>query len=685
MKLVIAEKPSVARSYAEALGCNNKKEGYIEGNGYIVSWCLGHLLELSSPEKYDEKYAVWSMDTLPIIPEKYKYTIKQESVAQYNTLKKLFNDDRVTEVVCGTDAGREGELIFRHVYNMTKCNKPIKRLWISSMEINALRKGFEQLEDGEKYYNLYQAALLRERLDWLVGYNFSRVITLVYGGGSSFSVGRVQSPTLNMIFERDKSISDFVKEKYYVVHIKKDGLDASSEHIKDINTANGIKVDCENNDIIVSDVKKENKKVDTPKLFDLTTLQREANKLYGFTADKTLKIAQYLYENGFTTYPRTDSCYLTEDMKDAANKTFISTCEFLNISYEYCEKEKLFDNSKVSDHHAIIPTNKKPGINDLKADELTLYNLVCVRLISAFFKPYLYESTNVRIKCKENEFKASGNVPIDMGFKDVEQKFLKVKKADKEKNDISIELKPGEIIKNVDIAINEDYTKPAPHYTEGTLLADMEKAGAKEMDDEVERKGIGTSATRAEVIETLVRKKYIIRDGKKLLITDKGKYLVSVAPENIKSASFTADMENDLLKVSKGQMSYETFYDSALKYINDVISELSTKEPVKESAFNDKPIKQAVAECPLCKNSIYESDKSYYCSNKDCKVVLFKDDRYLSGMKKKVTEKLAKEFFSKGFANVKGLTSKKGTKFDAKITVSFSKETGYPSYKMEFN
>ena len=683
VKLVIAEKPSVAKSYAEALGCNKKNDGYFEGNGYIVSWCYGHLVGLADPEVYDEKYKKWDINELPIMPTEWRYVIKKDTSTQYKVLKNLLNSSDVSEVICGTDAGREGELIFRHVYTMAKCNKPIKRLWVSSMEINSLKKSFNEVESGEKYYNLYQSALLRERLDWLVGYNFTRLVTLCSGNNTLLSVGRVQTPTLAMICERDDVIANFKKEKSYVVHIKKDTMDAVSEHLSSENEADTILSFCMSNDIVVDDVKKEKKKTDRPKMFDLTSLQREANKIYGFTADKTLKLAQSLYEKGYTTYPRTDSTYLTEDMKDSSRAVFNAVIKHLDADYDYFDNDKLFDNSKISDHHAIIPTVKALKKDDISADELTLYNLVCVRFISAFNKPYLYESTAMMIKCGKYDFKANGNVVIDRGFKAVEDRFIKVK-ADKEEKEESVlpDYKSGDKITGATLSKTEDFTKPKSHYTEATLLSAMEKAGNKEMSDDVERKGLGTSATRAEVIETLVKRQYIKREGKKLLITDKGKFLVSVAPDKLKSVEFTADMENDLLKVSKGLLSYNDFKKESHEYINGVIKELSDKG-VQSAPFSVE--KKVIAKCPICHSDIYEGNKNYYCSNKDCKVVLFKEDKYLGSMKKKLTEKMASDFFEKGFCDVKGLTSKKGNKFDARIIVIFDENTGYPSYKMEFN
>lgn len=693
MKLVIAEKPSVAMLYANVLLANTKKDGYTEGNGYIVTWCIGHLIELAMPEAYDEKYKRWDMANLPFIPDKWKYAIKKDTAKQYKTVKELLVDERVDEVICGTDAGREGELIFRHVYRMSGSRKPIKRLWVSSMEDSAIKEGFNNLKNGADYENLYNAALARERIDYLAGMNFSPLVSLLYGGvGTYFSVGRVQTPTLNLVYKRDDDIAKFVKEKYYVVHINKNGIDAVSEHIKEQNIAEKMQKECNGSNATITKVEKEEKKVGVPTLYDLTTLQRDANRFYGFTADKTLKITQKLYEGKIVTYPRTDSSYLTEDMIDVADEVSKKMLHLFNLEeygIELKENNRIFNNKKVSDHHAIIPTQTNVDIDSLSMDEQKIYSLIAMRLLCAFGKPYLYESTNVEIECAGYTFKAYSNVVKDRGFKAIEDFFRRKYKADtenKEKegaNEIDINITEGMVLQDVLCEMKDAYTKPKPHYTEDTLLLAMENAGVKDMNDEVERTGIGTSATRAETIEKLVRRGYVKREKKNILITEKGRYLVEVAPERIKSVDFTVDMENKLVDLAKGRVTYQVFMKEFNDYISDVVDEYSKLEITDKKVFSNSAASD-MGNCPICKNPIMEGKTNYYCSNKECKVCLWKEDKYLMSMKKSMTKKIATDFFNKGYSNIKGLVSQsKGTEFDAKVICTFDEEGKY-KYSLEF-
>lgn len=677
-------------SYAKILGANTKKDGYAEGNGYIVTWCIGHLIELAMPEAYDEKYRKWDMANLPFIPEKWRYAVKKDTAKQYKTVKQLLVDDRVDEVICGTDAGREGELIFRHVYKLSGSKKTIKRLWVSSMEDTALKEGFKNLKNGSDYENLYDAALARERIDYLAGMNFSPLVSLLYGGqGTYFSIGRVQTPTLNLVYQRDNDIANFVKEKYYVVRIKKNALEAASEHIKEYEIAEKMQKECNGSSATVTRVEKKDKKVGTPTLYNLTTLQRDANRLYGFTADKTLKLTQKLYENKYVTYPRTDSSYLTEDMADVADEVSKKMLHLFNLEADLHINKHMFNNAKVSDHHAIIPTKADVNINYLNADEQRIYSLIAMRLLCAMSKPYLYESTSIELNCSGYIFKANSNVVKDKGFKAVEDYFKQIYKADTDKRDkdeaseIDFEVNEGMSLNNVSSDYKEAFTKPQPHYTEDTLLSAMEKAGAKDMDDEVERKGIGTPATRAEIIEKLVSRGYVSREKKNIIITEKGKYLVEVAPERIKSVDFTVDMENKLLDLSKGNVSYQAFMQDFNDYITSVVDEFSKLEVTEKKSFANGPASD-IGSCPLCKSPIREGKTNYYCSNKECKVCLWKEDNYLKSMKKSMTKKIASDFFNKGYSNIKGLVSpSKGTEFDAKVICTFDEE-GRCKYNLEF-
>ena len=695
VKVVIAEKPSVAKSYATVLHAGDRKDGYYEGSGYIVTWCVGHLVELAQPAAYNEEYKKWDIANLPILPEKWKYEIKAATAKQFNIVKKLINDADVTEVVCGTDAGREGELIFRHVYKMSGCKKPIKRLWVSSMEESALKEGFSHLRDGEEYQNLYYAALFRERADWLVGMNFSPLFSLIYSNGAAFSVGRVQTPTLALICERDAAIENHVKTKFYVAHIKNDKFHAVSEHIENEEAAKKIQEACNGADAKITEMKRDIKSVGVPLLYDLTTLQRDANRMFGYTADFTLKIIQILYEKKLVTYPRTDSQYLTEDMEGTAMAVAGKITERYGIKTDVILNKKIFNNTKVTDHHAIIPTIQDADMSALPAEEQTIYALISMRLLCALSTPYRYESTVVKLDCCGYVFKASGNITADVGYKHIEELFKKKLKAeaDTEKKSAESNINPDAELKegmifDVEAYLSEDYTKPLPHYTEDTLLSAMEKAGAKDMSDDVERKGMGTPATRAEIIEKLVKRGYVKREKKKLISTEKGRYIISVVPEKIKSAAFTADMENELVKVATGQRPYKNIMDEFLGYIKEVINEFSTKDVSIENKFintSSESDENVLCKCPRCKSDIKEGKTNYYCTNRECKVVLFKDNKYLESMKKKLTKKIAKDFFTRGSSDIKGLvSSKSGNTFNATIKCTFDEKTGYAKFNMKF-
>lgn len=569
---------------------------------------------------------------------------------------------------------------------MSGCKKQIKRLWVSSMEDAAVRDGFNNLKPGDNYLNLYYAALARQRTDYLAGMNFSPLITLLYGGnGVTFSVGRVQTTTLRMIADRDISIENFSKEKYYVIHIKIDGLDAVSEHISDRAEAEKMQKDCDKATATVKSAEKKMKNVTPPLLYDLTTLQRDANRLYGFTSDKTLKVTQKLYEDKLVTYPRTDSSYLTEDMVEKVKEVAEKTKEVFGLSADIVINKQLFNSKKVSDHHAIIPTLSSVKLDNLSLDEKNIYSLISMRLICALNKPYVYESTNVIIGCKGYDFKTSANVVKDRGFRVIEDEFKKRYKANTEKNenvvsDTDINLTEGMNIDSVDSIISEEYTKPPQHFTEDTLLLAMERAGNKDMVKDVERKGIGTPATRAEIIETLVKREYVIRDKKKILITEKGKYLISVAPERMKSVELTVDMENDLVEISRGNLTYQAFMDKFTAYVSDMITAYSGKDIIEKKTFVDG----AIGKCPKCGNPIRDTKISYCCSNKECKVILFKENRYLESLGKNLTKKIASDFFVKGYSNIKDLKSKKtGNSFDAKVICVFNDE-GQATYSLEF-
>ncbi len=569
MKLVIAEKPSVALTLAKAIGANTKKDGYCEGNGYIVSWCVGHLIQMSNPDKINSQWKIWSLGNLPMIPKEYKYEITKATKKQYAILKKLLDSDRVNTVVNACDAGREGELIFRLVYNQAKCKKKIQRLWISSMENKAIEDGFKNLKDGSNYENLYKSASARAIADWLVGMNLSRLYSCLYN--QSYSVGRVQTPTLYLIAKRDSEISTFKKQKYYTVDIASDNIKLVSERIDDLSEANSllknIKSEYFNKDIELTNVENKEVNIKPEKPYDLTTLQREANKYFGYSANDTLNTTQSLYEKKLVTYPRTDSRYLTNDMTD----TIKELLQGLDSGYAINEDNfnSIFDSSKVTDHYAIIPT--LTGIS--KADGLTgkeynVYMLIKNKLLASCSDNLIESNTNVSIIYQGHNFSTKGKSVIEQGFTKYLQEYIKNKGDSKLPN-----LSQGDLIKLNSFELSEKYTKPQSHYNENTLLKAMETAGVDALDKniEVERKGLGTPATRASIIESLIRKELVERDKKNLLITDKGNRLVAVVEDKFKSADTTSEWEMKLSKISSGEVDADDFIKEIERSITEVI------------------------------------------------------------------------------------------------------------------
>ena len=569
MKLVIAEKPSVALTLAKVIGANTKKDGYCEGNSYIVSWCVGHLIQMSNPDKIDEKWKTWSLKNMPIIPEEYKHEITKATKKQYTILKKLLDSDRVDTVVNACDAGREGELIFRLVYNQAKCKKKIRRLWISSMENKAIEDGFKNLKDGKDYENLYKSASARAIADWLVGMNLSRLYSCLYD--QTYSVGRVQTPTLYLIAKRDSEISTFKKQKYYTVDIASDNLKLVSERIDDLSEANSllenIKSEYFNKDIELTSVENKEVSIKPEKPYDLTTLQREANKYFGYSANDTLNTTQSLYEKKLVTYPRTDSRYLTNDMTE----TIKELLHGLENDYTINEDnfELIFDSSKVTDHYAIIPTltgiAKADGLSD---KERNIYNLIKNKLLASCSDNLIESNTNISIMYQGHNFNAKGKSVIEKGFTKYLQEYIKNKGDSQLPN-----FKQGDSIKLISFDLAKKYTKPQSHYNENTLLKAMETAGVDALDKniEVERKGLGTPATRASIIESLIRRELIKRDKKNLLITDKGNMLVSIVEDKFKSADTTSEWEMKLSKISSGEVDADDFIKEIERSITEVI------------------------------------------------------------------------------------------------------------------
>lgn len=625
MQLVIAEKPSVAQSIAGVLGATERKDGYMEGNDYIVSWCVGHLIELAQPESYDEALQKWTYESLPIIPDTWQHEVKSDTKAQYKVLYQLMHDNRVDSVVCATDAGREGELIFRLTYNMAGCDKPMQRLWISSMEESAIKEGFSNLRPGSEYDHLYESALCRQEADWLVGINGTRLFTVLYGG-KALKVGRVQTPTLAMLVEREAKIMNFKKEAYYVAHILGNGLDAVSEHIRDKAEAEKIAGACANGQTLVTAVVKEEKWVAPPKLYDLTTLQRDANRLFGFTAKQTLEYTQSLYEKKLVTYPRTDSQYLSDDMEGTARNVIEAIFNSLlfeqNIMFNP-DVKKVLNSKKVTDHHAIIPTMEivKQDLKAIPESEMKILSLCANRLLCATAEKHIYNSTKAELTCNGMVFKVSGKEIWKNGWKDFEDFFKNSYKTTEDKKDSDDtkklpELTEGMTVTVEDTRVSEHFTQPPKHFTEDSLLSAMERAGSEDMDDDVERKGLGTPATRADIIEKLVKDGFIKREKKQMIPTEDGMKLITVLPDVVKSPKLTADWENELTQVSKGEVSAGQFMAGIKAMVSDLVKTYHSVSDEQKNMFGAGNTQEVFGTCPKCGDDVVKGKFGAYCKNK---------------------------------------------------------------------
>lgn len=652
MQLIIAEKKSVGETIAKVLGLNNKDDGCIRGGNFIVSWCVGHLVGLSLPDSYGEKYNnYWTFDNLPIIPQDWKFEVDKSKVKQFNILKKLMNDKTVDEIICATDAGREGECIFRYVYNYLGCTKPVKRLWISSMEDSAILNGMHNLLPDSDFDNIYAAGLARAKADWLVGMNGSRLFSNRFG--AALNIGRVQTPVLAMTVQRDYDISHFVKTKFFNVILDCKTFTASSERIDDENTARAISEKCNGQTAVISEVKKEVKTVNPPKLYDLTTLQREANRQYGYTAKQTLEYTQSLYEAKLVTYPRTDSQYLTEDMEQTALdmvQTVISSIKAYNaFSLATPDIRHCLNNKKVSDHTAIIPTAEigKSNLAALPVGEKNILLLIAARLILAAAQPYKYESVKINVKCSDYDFCANGKTVIQGGFKEIEKQIRGTEQSENEA--ILPEVSEGEEISNVTTELKEGFTTPPKPYTEDTLLSAMEHAGNEDYDEnaDVEKKGLGTPATRAEVIENLVKHNYVVREKKQILPTEKGRNFIEVMPDEVKSAKLTADWETHLQEIEKGTYSAEDFMSGIENLVNELVRKYSEK--VNDSVF--KKEKESLGICPRCGKNIVEGKLNYYCESgkEGCGFTIWKKNKYPEA---EIDCKTVKKFLTEGKAEL---------------------------------
>ena len=688
--LVIAEKPSVAQSYAKNLSAYKREDGYLEGESCIVSWCLGHLAEYAQPEEYDPKYEKWQFDDLPILPEAWKLKVSKDKKKQFEVIKTLMNRSDVEYLVNGCDAGREGELIFQRVYVLAGCRKPVKRLWISSMEDAAIQKGFQTMKSEEEYKNLCMAAVCRAQADWLIGMNGTRAYTTRYF--KRLVVGRVQTPTLAMLAERQERIEHFQKEAFYKVALTDGKLTVVSENIANEEAADLLAALCNGSTAVVTQMKKERKKSFPPKLYDLTSLQREANRYFGYTAKRTLDMLQELYEEKLITYPRTDSQFVTEDMKDSVEElvekmpVLLSFVDYGQLGHGI---KRVINNAKVSDHHAILPTKEvvEKGIADLPADKKNLMMLICQQLVQATGEEYLYEQTDITVKCQEHDFKARGKIPVQMGFKEVEKAFkqlcVKAEPVEEKEKETSIPAgyEEGMRLFPVKAEKTTHYTSPPKPFNEDTLLAAMETAGNKEFDSETEKKGLGTPATRASIIEKLVSSGYAQRTGKQILPSTEGKELVKVMPEYLKSAVMTAEWENQLLMMEKGQITDTQFMGEITSLVRKILE--VCREIPEEERRRFQTAREVIGKCPVCGCDVFEGKQNFYCSNRQCDFALWKENRFLGSMEKNLDKKMARELLDKACTHVKGLYSKKkDMKFDADLLLTL--EDGKPRFHLEF-
>ena len=688
-QLVIAEKPSVARSIAGVIGATEKHNGYLQGNGYLVSWCIGHLVSFADAGRYDERFKKWRYEDLPILPETWQYIIPDEKKQQFDILRSLMERPDVTGLVCATDAGREGELIFRFVYQMAGCEKPFKRLWISSMEDSAIKDGFAHLKTGTDYDPLYQSALCRAKADWLVGINATRLFSVLYH--KTLTVGRVQTPTLNLLVERDAKITNFKKEKYHIVHIGVGDADAVSSRFSDAGEANTVKAACAGAQAVCASVTREKKTEQPPKLYDLTTLQREANRLFGFTAKQTLDYAQTLYEKKLLPYPRTDSQYLTDDMLPVAENLVSGLWELvpfasgLNISPQF---DRILNSKKVSDHHAIIPTAEfvKQGFDGLAESDRKLLSLICCKVLCAVAGPYVYEAVTATFTCAGKEFTAKGRTVLSPGWKEIDRRFRSSLKTDFDEDSDTQErtlpkLTEGQTFADVAASVTEHFTTPPKPYTEDTLLSAMERAGAEDMPEDAERKGLGTPATRAAILEKLVQMAVAQRKGKQLIPTKDGINLAVVLPEALTSPQLTAEWESRLTEIAKGQADPDEFMAGIEAMTRELVKTYSCISEDKQKLFQAERV--AIGTCPRCGEAVYEGRKNYYCGNRACQFVMWKNDRFFEERRKAFTPKIAAALLKDRKAKVKGLYSMKtGKTYDGTVLLAATGRK-YVNYRVE--
>lgn len=688
MYLVISEKPSVSQSIAKILGAYKREDGYLQGKDCIVSWCLGHLTEYVAPDVYDEKYHKWNYEDLPIIPKEWKLFVSETKQDQFKVLKTLLNRSDFDYVVNACDAGREGELIFRRVYELSGSNIPVKRLWISSMEDRAIINGFENLRDGKEYDHLFESAVCRAKADWLIGMNATRAFTSKYY--KRLIVGRVQTPTLAMLVDRQKQIGDFEKKSYYKVVLQADDFLIESDAYEDEEEALALKKACEDDEIEVRKVERIQKTSAPPKLYDLTTLQREANRIFGYTAQETLKELQELYEDKLITYPRTDSQYITEDMEGTLRDLVTGLSGaffFLENHVSENRAERTVNNEKVTDHHAILPTKEamKADLSGLSVKKKNLFCLLGQRVAQAVAGDCIYDETVVEAWCGNHVFQAKGSTIVEAGYKKIEDTFSKLfkkEKAEKQKKSVSIPINiaEGDRFHHADAKVEKRFTSPPKPFSEDTLLSAMENAGKKEFDKETEKKGIGTPATRAGIIEKLVTSGYACRKGKQICPTEDGIQMIAVIPDYLKSASMTAEWENQLLSMEKGEVESDRFMEGIKNLITMILNGCDSVPESDRQRFRST---DSIGTCPVCGSLMFESQKNFYCSDKDCNFALWKENRYLESMRTKIDKRMAAELLKNGRVFCRNLYSEKKKKtFEAELVLQI--KDGRANFGLEF-
>ena len=686
--LIVTEKPSVAQAIGKVLGATARRDGYLEGGGYLISWCVGHLVELAPPGAYDPRLERWDRADLPILPERWQYLVSSSTKKQFDVLCKLMHRADVDRIVCATDAGREGELIFRLVYHQCGCRKPVSRLWISSMEDAAIRAGFANLKPSTEYDSLYKAALCRERADWLVGINATRLFSCLHG--VTLNVGRVMTPTLAMTVEREAVIAAFRPEPFYTIFLQMEGYMVSSERFKEKAQAEELLAECrKSSQALVQKSERKEKSERPPALYDLTTLQRDANRLLGYSAQQTLDYTQALYEKKLVTYPRTDSRYLTEDMAAGLPGLVMDTAVAFGFRGAIpVHAKQVIHNQKVSDHHAILPTQSVAGadLSSLPAGEASVLRLVAARLLAAVGEPYRYDETTVQIECAGQTFMAKGRTVLDEGWKAVERAILgDAAEKIKENLDVLTEVQDKETLPVLDAELKEGRTTPPKHFTEDTLLAAMETAGKEDMPEEAERRGIGTPATRAATIEKLVQKGFLAREGggkaKHLIPSEKGRTLIAAMPEQLKSPAMTAEWETKLTQIEKGQYAPEQFMEEIESMMKTLVNQYASTPNAPAKAVPDAPV---VGSCPHCGSEVAEREKGFFCASRECRFVIWKDNAFFARLGKRPTRQVVDKLLRDGRARLKDCKSQHtGKTYNASVLMT-TEADGRAKFSLEF-